>query len=195
MKRASNIFILLAVLISCTNHHTENKKPVQLVTLDPGHFHAALVQKTMYNDVDSVVYLYALEGNDLKLHLDRINSYNTRTESPTRWKEEVYTGADFFEKMIAEKKGNVVVLSGNNQKKTDYILRSLQNGFNVFADKPMAIDSKGFDKLKEAFEIAAKNKLLLYDIMTERYEITTMLQRELSMMPEVFGQLQKGTPD
>ena len=28
-------------------------KPVQLVTLDPGHFHAALVQKTGYPDVDS----------------------------------------------------------------------------------------------------------------------------------------------
>ena len=74
--------------------------------------------------------------------LDSINSYNSRAESPTRWKEEVYTGNDFFEKLIAEKKGNVVMLSGNNQKKTDYILQSLQNGFNVFADKPMVIDTK-----------------------------------------------------
>ena len=122
---------------------SENKsKPVQLVTLDPGHFHAALVQKTMYDDVDSVVYVYAPEGNDLKLHLDRINSYNSRAESPTKWKEEVYTGNDFFERLIAEKKGNVIVLSGNNQKKTDYILQSLQNGFNVFADKPMVIDRR-----------------------------------------------------
>jgi predicted dehydrogenase len=29
--------------------------------------------------------------------------------------------------------------------------------------------------------------------MTERYEITTMLQREFSRQPEVFGELQKGT--
>ncbi|MFC0772014.1 putative oxidoreductase C-terminal domain-containing protein [Terrimonas alba] len=170
-------------------------KPVQLITLDPGHFHAALVQKTMYTDVDSVVQVYAPEGNDLKLHLDRINAYNTRSESPTRWKEKVNTGNDFFEKMIAEKKGNVVVLSGNNQKKTDYILKSLQNGLNVFADKPMVIDGKGFDQLKEAFNVAKKNNLLLYDIMTERFEITTLLQRELSMVPEIFGQLEKGSPD
>src|SRR5436190_16751223 len=126
MKRVSNIFVLLAVLISCTNHHTENKKPVRLVTLDPGHFHAALVQKTMYDDVDSVVYVYAPPGNDLQLHLDRINAYNKRPEKPTHWKEEVYSGNDFFEKMIAEKNGNVVVLSGNNEKKADYILNSLQ---------------------------------------------------------------------
>ncbi len=186
---------LTLIFMSCNNKQITNEAKVRLVTLDPGHFHAALVQKSMYADVDSVVSVYAPEGSDLKLHIDRINSYNTRTESPTRWKENVYTGNDFFEKMIAEKNGNVVVLSGNNQKKTDYILQSLQNGFHVFADKPMAINATGFEKLKQAFETAAKNKLLLYDIMTERYEITTILQRELSMIPELFGELEKGTPD
>jgi predicted dehydrogenase len=97
--------------------------------------------------------------------------------------------------MIEEKKGNVVVLSGNNQKKTSYILRALQNGFHVLADKPMVIDGEGFSQLKQAFAAAAERNLVLYDIMTERYEITTVLQRELSMIPEVFGELQKGTPD
>ncbi|HEY1869680.1 MAG TPA: putative oxidoreductase C-terminal domain-containing protein, partial [Chitinophagaceae bacterium] len=118
---------------------------------------------------------------------------NSRIEDPTHWKEEVYAGNDFFEKMIKEKKGNVVVLSGNNEKKSEYILQSLQNGFNVLADKPMAIDSNGFQQLKQAFDVAQKNNLLLYDIMTERFEITTILQRELSMMPEIFGELQTGT--
>jgi predicted dehydrogenase len=196
--------VSILFLSACTNNNMTAAKPVQLITPDPGHFHAALVQKTMYDDVDSIVHVYAPEGNDLKLHLGRINSYNTRAESPTRWKEEVYKGNDFFEKMIAEKKArpngeagrrNVVVLSGNNQKKTDYILNSLKNGLNVFADKPMVIDSRGFEQLKEAFAVAAKNKLLLYDIMTERYEITTMLQRELSMIPEIFGTLEKGTAE
>ena len=31
--------------------------------------------------------------------------------------------------------------------------------------------------------------------MTERFEITTILQRELSMMPEIFGTLEKGSPE
>jgi len=173
----------------------ENTKPVRLITLDPGHFHAALVQKTMYDDVDSVVYVYAPEGNDLNLHMDKINGYNTRAESPTHWKEIVYTGNNFFEKMIAEKKGNVVVLAGNNQKKTEYILRSLQAGLNVLADKPMAITPEDFDVLKKAFEVAKEKNLLLYDIMTERFEINTILQRELSLIPEIFGTLEKGTTD
>jgi predicted dehydrogenase len=198
------VFLILMAFMSCTNQEKKGNTGVRLVTLDPGHFHAALVQKTMYPGVDSVVQVYAPEGNDLQYHLDRIKGYNSRSEDPTHWKEQVYTGDDFFEKMIAEKKasltgavgqGNVVVLAGNNQKKTEYILQSLQNGFNVLADKPMVIDSKGFEQLQQAFETAAQHKLLLYDIMTERYEITTLLQRELSMLPEVFGELEEGSPD
>lgn len=173
----------------------EVAKKIKLVTLDPGHFHAALVQKTAYPQVDSTVHVYATGGNDLDWHLNRIASYNTRSESPTHWNQQVYTGNDFFEKMIAEKRGNVVVLSGNNKKKTEYISGALANGFNVLADKPMAIDSKGFEQLQQAFDLAHTKKLLLYDIMTERYEITTMLQRELSQMPEVFGVLEKGTTE
>jgi len=192
-------FLLMIVIMSCQSDNKDQSgtetKAVQLVTLDPGHFHAALVQKSMYNDVDSVVYVYAPEGNDLKLHLDRVNGYNTRSESPTHWKEVVYKGNDFFEKMIAEKKGNVVVLAGNNQKKTEYILKSLEAGFNVLADKPMAITPGDFELLKKAFDVAKEKNLLLYDIMTERFEINTILQRELSMIPGIFGTLEKGTTD
>ena len=174
--------------------NSANSKPVKLITLDPGHFHAALVQKTMYDDVDSVVYIYAPEGNDLKLHMDRINGYNSRAESPTKWKEVIYTGSDFFEKMMAEKKGNVVILAGNNEKKTEYILKALEAGFNALADKPMAITPGDFELLKKAFEVAKEKNLLLYDIMTERFEINSILQKEIAMSPEIFGTLEKGSP-
>lgn len=191
------VAMALSLCVACNQKSApvEETKKIKLVTLDPGHFHAALVQKTAYPQVDSTVHVYAPGGSDLEWHLNRITSYNTRSESPTHWNEQVYTGNDFFEKMIAEKKGNVVVLSGNNKKKTEYISGALANGFNVLADKPMVIDSKGFEQLKQAFQLADAKKLLLYDIMTERYEITTMLQRELSQMPEVFGVLEKGTTE
>jgi len=186
--------------VSCNSENKKEEtgtktKSVKLVTLDPGHFHAALVQKTMYDDVDSVVSVYAPDGNDVKLHLDRINGYNSRAGSPTHWKEEIYTGPDFFDKMIAEKKGNVVVLAGNNAKKTEYILKALEAGFNVLADKPMAITPADFETLKKAFDVAKEKNLLLYDIMTERLEINTILQRELSMNPEIFGKLDSGSVD
>jgi predicted dehydrogenase len=57
----------------------------------------------------------------------------------------------------------------------------------------MVIDAKGFEMLEESFEVAEKNGLLLYDIMTERYEITTKLQKELSQITAIFGELEKGS--
>ena len=197
MKKIVPVFLLCA-MTGCNNSGQNNKSinnEVKLITLDPGHFHAALVQKTMYPGVASIVHVYAPKGADLQLHLDRINGYNSRAENPTTWKEEVYTGDDFMEKMLQQKKGNVVVMAGNNRKKTEYILKAIEAGFNVLADKPMVIDTKNFEVLKNAFVVAAKNNVLLYDIMTERYEITTMLQREFSLLPEVFGQLEKGTAE
>ena len=200
MVSARSLFqwFILALLLSPHPSFSQNTKPnhtamVRLVTVDPGHFHAALVQKSMYPQVDPLVHVYAPGGSDVQLHLDRIKAYNTRTESPTAWKEEVYAGNDFFEKMLADKSGNVVVLAGNNRKKTEYINKSLKGGFHVLADKPMVNNSGEFGNLKEAFKTATEKHLLLYDIMTERFEITTMLQKALSVMPAVFGTLEKGT--
>ena len=170
-------------------------QPIKLISLDPGHFHAALVQKSMYTEIDPTVHVYAKDGTDLMLHLERINNYNSRQKSPTTWKEIIYKKDDFFQKMLEEKKGNLVVLAGNNQLKTDYILASVKNGFHVLSDKPMAIDVNGFNKLVSAFDEARRNDVLIYDIMTERFEITTQLQKALSMEPTVFGTLDLGSPD
>ena len=38
---------------------TGAKNEVKLITLDPGHFHAALVQKTLYDQVDPLVHVFA----------------------------------------------------------------------------------------------------------------------------------------
>ncbi len=189
--------ISLVLLAACspktTQENQESMNKIKLITLDPGHFHAALVQKSMYDDVDSTVHIYSPGGSDLDLHTTKINAYNSRAEDPTNWNTLIYKGEDFFQKMIEEKAGNVVMLAGNNAKKTEYILESIKNGFNVFADKPMVINSANYPALEEAFKLADEKNLLLYDIMTERSEITTVLQKELSRFPAVFGELEKGT--
>ena len=61
----------------------ENQYQVKLITVDPGHFHAGLVQKTMYPGVSPDVHVYAPEGPDVEQHLNRITSYNTRPANPT----------------------------------------------------------------------------------------------------------------
>ena len=190
MKRVLIVSMALLTL-SCSQRPETGE--VTLMTLDPGHFHAALVQKTQYPGVSRDVYVYAPEGPDLEQHLGRIDAYNSRPENPTRWNEIVYRGEDFLDRMLSEKKGNVMVTSGNNALKTKYIFRTLDAGINVLADKPMAIDADNFELLEKCFETARKNGVLLYDIMTERFEISSILQRELSRIPAIYGEQQKGS--
>ena len=192
-------FTAAVIMISCTPQNekkfTGANGEVKLITLDPGHFHAALVQKVMYDQISPDVYVYAPESEDVQIHLDLINSYNTRKDKPTHWNELIYKGDDYLEKMLRDKSGNVVVISGNNRKKTEYIYASVNAGMNVLADKPMAIDTADFELLKKAFKTAEQKGVLLYDIMTERSEITTILQKEISLIPEIFGTLEKGTAE
>jgi predicted dehydrogenase len=168
---------------------------VRLITLDPGHFHAALVQKFMYDVVDPRVHVYAPGGDDLTEHLKRIEAFNTRTDQPTHWREQVYSGPDYLQKMLAERAGNVVVISGNNARKTEYTWRAIEAGMNVLADKPMVIQPADFPRLQQTFALAQQKGVLLMDIMTERYEITTALQRALSQQEKLFGDLQPGTAE
>ena len=201
MKYSVSTF-LLVLFLSCGQKKEEVKATadsapdkVSLMTLDPGHFHAALVQKTMYNAVDSTIYVFAPEGPEVNDFLNKIESYNSRSENPTHWKVNSYFGDDYLEKMIAQKPGNVMVVAGKNSKKIDYILAAVKAGLNVYADKPLVINPEGFQKLEEAFKIAEEKGVMIYDIMTERFEVTTGMQRQFSMLPDVFGQVLEGSPE
>ena len=168
---------------------------VRLMTADPGHFHAALIQKEMYPDVAPRVDVYAPLGPDLLEHLKRVSSFNTRGERPTSWQVEVHTGPDFFERMLRERPGNVVVLSGRNRPKIERIVSSVAGGLNVLADKPWILASADLEKLDAALADADAKGVVAYDIMTERFEITSILQRELVNDPATFGSIVRGTPD
>ncbi len=165
------------------------------MTLDPGHFHAALVQKSMYEGVSPEVHVYAPDGADVQDHLNRIEGFNSRAESPTNWTEQVYTGPDYLDRLLREKPGNVVVISGSNRNKARYIEACAEAGLHVLSDKPMCINAADFQRLGRAFEAAEKNNVLIYDIMTERSEITTILQKELVHTRPVFGTMLQGTVD
>ena len=194
-----SLLFLMIFMASCTTSGEKKqekiKAPFQLMTIDPGHFHAALVQKKELPWVDSTVHIYAPGGPDLDLHLARIDGFNSRSDNPTNWKSKVHTGSDFFDQMIKEKPGNIAVFAGNNQKKTEYIHAVVQANLNVLSDKPMAINKEDFQLLEKTFNLAETKGLTVYDLMTERYEITNMLQKELSHIEVIFGTLEKGTAD
>ena len=87
---------------------------------------------------------------------------------------------DFLARLLEDQTSDVVVIAGNNRRKTEYLYRALRAGMHVLADKPMVIDASGFRMLEQAFDVTKSKQYLLYDIMTERHEIATMLQKEFS---------------
>lgn len=201
-----DFFLPVALLFSCFMMSLINRNgnkgnfsgaegEVKIMTLDPGHFHAALVQKNRVPQVDPTVHIFAPEGSDLELHIERIRSFNSREESPTGWKTEIHTGSDFLQRMLEEQPGNVMVTAGNNRKKTEYIKRCANAGINVLSDKPMAINKQGWELLVSAFKEAEQNGVFIYDIMTERNEVTSIIQKRLAQNSKLFGTLQQGSAE
>jgi len=140
-RLASSLAVIagLAVLTAAALQRDRSMNEVKLITLDPGHFHAALVQKRMYPGVSKRVAVYAPLGFDLTEHLNRIARFNLRTEDPTSWELDIHTGSDFFERMLRERPGNAIVISGRNRGKIDRIKACVEAGLNVLADKPWII--------------------------------------------------------
>ncbi len=188
-------FALIASFIFLATAQTTNQtmSDIKLMTLDPGHFHAALVQREMFPGVAPTVNIYAPLGFDLNEHLKRINGFNARAASPTNWELEIHTSNDPLARMLRDKPGNVVIMAGRNNGKIDRIKASIAGGINALIDKPWIINAADFPKLEATLKTAEAKKLIAYDIMTERSEITTMLQRELINDAGVFGVMQKGS--
>jgi predicted dehydrogenase len=168
---------------------------VQLITLDPAHFHAALVQKEMLPGIAKRVSIYAPLGPELIEHLKRIERFNSRAANPTAWELEVHCSTDPIARIEAERPGNVVVLAGRNSNKIGKIQAALDAGLNVLADKPWIIEAAQMSELERALDSAAHRGLVAYDMMTERYEITSLVQRELAADREVFGEPLAGSVD
>src|SRR5713226_201840 len=148
---------LLAAAAAGPRLRAEGSPPmadVRFVTLDPGHFHAALVQKEMYPGVSKVVHVYAPLGPDLIDHLARVSRFNQRADNPTSWELQVHATPDFLPQMLRDRAVNALV------------------------DKPWILEAADLPKLERALDTAEARKLVALDIMTERHEITSELQRE-----------------
>jgi predicted dehydrogenase len=199
---ASFLAVLAAISLSPAREEAatgtadgETMALVHFVTLDPGHFHAALVQKEMYPGVAPRVDVYAPLGPDLIGHLARVARFNLRAQSPTAWRLEVHTGPDFFERLLRERPGNVVVISGRNRGKIERIRACLDAGLNALVDKPWILEAEDLPKLEAALAIADRRGLVALDIMTERYEVTSQLQRELVADRDTFGNALPGSAE
>jgi predicted dehydrogenase len=183
-RRLLILLVLVAVGVAALT--SQESRPavsdVRLMTLDPGHFHAALR-----------VDIYAPAGNDLDEHLKRVNAFNQRAANPTSWQTELHTGPDFLARMLRERPGNVVVISGRNRPKMDRVRASVGAGLHALADKPWILTAAELPELEAVLAEADEKGLAAYDIMTERFEITTILQRALVNDPATFGEIIRGS--
>jgi predicted dehydrogenase len=167
---------------------------MRLMTVAPGHFHAALVQKRALPGVHSRAYVYGPLDADTVAHLARVASFNTRREDPTAWELDVRAGGDYLERFVREQPGNTVVLSGRNRPKIGLMRLAVENCLTVLADKPWIIEHADFPGLEELFRQAEQRDVFVWDVLTERFEITNWLQRELVSDSPLFGAWQAGSP-
>lgn len=167
---------------------------LRLMTLSPGHFHAALVQKRALHGVHHRTHVYAPLDADTFAHLARVASFNNRPDRPTSWEIDLRAGPEYLARFVQEQPGNAVVLSGRNRPKIDLMHLCASNCLHVIADKPWIIDHADFPKLEALLREAELRDALLWDVLTERFEITNWLQRELTRDADLFGTWQVGTP-
>src|SRR4029077_21092389 len=104
---------------------------------------------------------------------------NARADNPTSWEVEVHAGPEHRRRLFDEQPGNVLILAGRNAAKIGAIHDAVAAGLNVLADKPWIIAAADLPRLHAILAQADKKGLVAYDIMTERHEITSLLQKEL----------------
>src|SRR5687767_1068738 len=119
-----------------------------LLFLEPGHFHATLTLREPHPHVSDEIFVYAPEGPDLRDFLALIERFNRRAERPTRWHPVVVTGGDPLSRLIAERRGDSVVLAGRNGGKARTFRRLHEAGFHVLADKPWLVEPADLEDVR-----------------------------------------------
>ncbi|MCA5005573.1 putative oxidoreductase C-terminal domain-containing protein [Sphingobacterium bovistauri] len=172
----------LIMMVGCMQKFTDSNI-TKLIVIDPQHFHAALVQKYTHPTIDSTVQLFAQREEDVVGYNTLISQFKTRDNQPTNWETKFYYDSDFVSKAFTNTDGNLIILAGDNKKKISYIESANAQGLDVFADKPLVIDKDGYANLETLLH---QRKGLIYDIMTERYDVKNELIKAL-ILDESFS--------
>ena len=74
---------------------------------------------------------------------------------------------------------------------TRYIMEAIKAGYHILADKPLAINPQDFKLLTEAYQLAKEKNLLLYDLMTERYDILNIIVKRAFYIRRNYSEIYK----
>lgn len=166
---------------------------VRFMLLDPGRAHAAMLRQELFDGVSLYIDVYAALDSDLLDYLDGVRRLNARATNPAALRLEVHASPDSLTRMLEERPGNVVVLSGRNRDRIHAIRAAVEAGFSVLADDPWIIRAEDLPSLEAVLIEADRRGLVACDTATARYEITTMLLRELAGDKDVFGRILTGS--
>ncbi|HEU5194976.1 MAG TPA: putative oxidoreductase C-terminal domain-containing protein [Methylomirabilota bacterium] len=161
-----------------------------LIFLDPGHFHAALTLRVPQPRVSDEIFVYAREDAGLREFLTLVERFNGRAANPTRWRPVVTTDGDPLERLVAERRGDVVILAGRNGGKARTIRRLHEAGFHVLADKPWLVEPADLDHVRASL----KGWPVAGEIMTGRHDVAAGLVKRLVGVPGVFGAFRDDAP-
>jgi hypothetical protein len=156
---------------------------ISLVVVDPGHFHARLVQQQMYPGLSPLVRIHAPLGPDPIDYLGRIARYNGRPQAATDWRLDVHAGTDFLDRLRDEPPGAIAIFSGRNRGKAERIISALEAGLHVLADKPAIIEREDLDRLDTALALAEARQLVFADMMTRRHNTLARLLQARAAIP------------
>jgi predicted dehydrogenase len=158
--------------------------------LEPGHFHAALTLRVSHPRLADEIVVYAQEGSELRDFLTLVDRFNHRPEHPTRWRPLVVTGGDSLARLVADRRGDIVVLAGRNGGKAHTIRRLHEAGLHVLADKPWLVHRDDLAHVRASLD----DWPLVMEIMTGRHDVTARVLKRLVDTPDVFGHFLSGRP-
>jgi predicted dehydrogenase len=156
-----------------------------LTVYNPGHFHAALLFFHGNPRVDATVHVYADNAPEAETFAAMLQGFNARDHEPTNWRVNPYIGDDALDRLIEDRKGEIVILAGRNGPRLELMHRLHDAGLNVLADKPWMTDSANLWHL----DAITRGAPLAVDIMTGRYGATAELRNAVITSKDVFGAL------
>jgi predicted dehydrogenase len=157
-----------------------------LLILEPGHFHAALLLKRRDERIAPDVHLYASPSPERDAFTELVASFNSRERSPTAWRVHRHDARDrdaALASLMAERRGDIVVIAGRNSDKLDTIATLHEAGFWVLADKPWLTGAASLQALARS----CRGGPLASDIMPDRHELLARLRKRVVDTPQLFG--------
>lgn len=164
--------------------------PHTLLFLEPAHFHAALTLSAPHPRVADTIVVYAPDDAERRDFLALVERFNRRPEAPTRWRADVVTTAEPLPRLVADRRGDVVVLAGRTAGKARTIRRLHEAGLHVLADKPWLAGPGDLEHVRASLG----GWPLAMEMMTGRHDVAARVLKRLADAPDVFGRFRTDTP-